>query len=299
MKLPDFFKFEPLNGLRRRMGIQDDVYGSFPVDIVPVEKGRPGLTDAERKILAGVGIPVNFGEWTILPDRTIAYKDNRVLLYIRDVRIYGDKEWEPRYHLFNCKKLAEMSKNGHSDRYYACNKLNGKFDLNIIRNKIITEEKDRQLSVCQFCLDGLRFNGFNMRRMNRKNRENFVAEFVPDDFFKVYPRSLHTLKPKHDSDSAPLNEYPPDFPEISERLRRENGWKCQKCHRNLSEPRLRQYLHVHHVNGIRSDNTRQNLKIFCIACHAEEPYHSHVRKSPDYAEFSKLSRSDTKPFDHP
>jgi len=272
------------------MGIPDDVYGSFPVDIVPVEKDPPGLTAAEQKILTGEGIDVYFGDVTILPDGTLAYKNNRVLLYIRDVPIYGRQEWEPRYHLFNCAKLVEMSRNGRSDRYVVSARADGLFKINSIRetNKIT---EDRRLCVCQKCLDGLSLNGFSFQTMKKRQRKQIVAEFVPGDFFKLYTSSLHTIKPKYDSDTAPVNEYPADFGELSERLRRESGWKCQNCHRILSDPRLRQFLHVHHVNGVRSNNTRQNLKILCIACHAEEPNHSHVRKSPNYAEFSKLNRA--------
>ena len=117
---------------------------------------------------------------------------------------------------------------------------------------------------------------------------NHAYEFLPEHFFAVYPLSLHIEKPKYDSDAAPLNEYPANFGELSERLRRESGWKCQNCHRILSDPRFRQFLHVHHVNGVRSDNTRQNLKVLCIACHAGEPRHQHIRNTPAYAELLKL-----------
>jgi hypothetical protein len=125
--------------------------------------------------------------------------------------------------------------------------------------------------------------------MPKSDKKRFVAEFTPDDFFKVYPRSFHAAKPRYNSDTAPLNEYPADFLEISQRLRQGNGWQCQNCGQILSAQHLRKYLHVHHVNGNRSDNTRQNLKILCVACHADEPHHSHMRKSAAYAEFIKLS----------
>jgi hypothetical protein len=285
MKLPDFFKFESLNGLKARMGIPHDVYGSFSLEIDP---GR--LTPEELDRLTGEGLDVYFNELTILPDGTLAYKDSRVLLYIRDVHIYGHQESEPRYHLFNCTTLLEMSQKKRFDRYVISTKINGIFKLNIIKKSKVKTSEDRRLSVCQNCLDGLGFKGFNLQRMNKKTRGKFVAEFVPDHFFEQYPRSLHVKKTKYDSETAPRNEYPSDFPKLSERLRRENGWQCQKCKQNLL-PYLRQYLHVHHINGDRSDNTPQNLKILCIACHAKEPNHSHMRNAPAYAEFIRLNRT--------
>lgn len=283
MKLPDFLKFEPLNDLKSRMGIPSDLYGSFSVEIDP---GR--LTAKELDLLTGEGIDVSYDELTTLPDGTFAYKDSRVLLYIRDVHIFGNQEPEPKYHLSKCATIEKMFQSGRRERYVVATKTNGIFHLNIIKkHKAIPD--DRRLSVCQNCLDRLSFKGFNLQTMNRTRRHRFVAEFLPEHFFAVYPRSLHVEKPKYDSDTAPLNEYPADFGELSERLRRESGWKCQNCHRILSDPRLRQFLHVHHVNGVRSDNTRQNLKVLCVACHAKEPRHQHIRNTPAYAEFLKLN----------
>jgi hypothetical protein len=285
MKLPDFLKFPPLNDLKNRMGIPDDVYGTFSVEIDP---GR--LTPQELDLLTGKGIEVSYDQITILPDGTFAYKDNRVLLYIRDVHVFGNQKPEPKYHLSKCATIEKMFQSGRRERYVVSTKTNGNFHLNIIKaHKAIQDE--RHLSVCKNCLDCLSFKGFNSQTMNRNRKARFVAEFSPEHFFAVYSRSLHIEKPKYDSDTAPLNEYASNFGELSERLRRENAWRCQKCHRILSDPGHRRFLHVHHVNGVRSDNTRQNLKILCIACHADEANHSHMRKSPDYAEFSKLNRA--------
>ncbi|MCI0467257.1 MAG: hypothetical protein L0Y57_09685 [Beijerinckiaceae bacterium] len=284
MNLPDFFKFDLLNRLKNQMGISDDQYGSFSLE---VDRGR--LTREELDRLTGDGIDISFEELTILPDGTLALKDKRVLVYIRDLHIYGNEEREPRYHLVNCKTLVEMSQNGRFSRYVCANKPNGNFSLNIIRSGRAPFKEERRLAVCQNCLDGLKLNGFDLLGMNREHRRRFVAEFSPDDFFTLYPRSLHSEVPKYNSDSAPINDYPPDFPQISERLRRENGWRCEKCGNSFSGRHLRQYLQVHHVNGYRSDNSRQNLKILCIACHADEPRHSHMRSLPAYADFIKLN----------
>ncbi len=273
MKLPDFYKFEPLNRLRNQMGIADDHYGSFSPK---VDNSR--LTVEELDRLTGDGIDVYFKELTILKNEndTFGYKGNRVLLYIRDVHLYRDEEREPRYHLCNCATLVNMTQNGRFERYVISTKSNGHFLINLIRDNRVMSSEHRRLRVCQNCLDKLSLNGFS-RRMRQSKKERIVAEFTPDEFFRIYPRSLHAVKPKHDSDTAPLNDYPTDFPAISESLRRENGYRCEKCGNNFSH--RRQDLHVHHVNGVRWDNERQNLKILCVACHAKEPQHSHMRKT--------------------
>lgn len=263
------------------MGIADDHYGVFSVDIGP---GRLTLDELNR--LTGDGIDVYFNELTILADGTLGYKGNRVLLYIRDVHIYRDEDREPRYHLCNCATLVTMTQSGRFERYVISTKSDGNFRINLIRYRS-TMLENRRLRVCQNCLDTLCLNGFRLR-MRQSEKERIVAEFTPDDFFRIYPRFLHVVKPKHDSDTAPLNDYSPDFPAVSERLRQEKGWRCQKCGQVLSATHLRRYLHVHHINGNRSDNAYQNLKVLCVACHAEEPQHAHMRRNPDYAEFLKL-----------
>jgi hypothetical protein len=146
MRLPDFFTFEPLNRLRSRMGIPSDRYGSFSLEIDP---GR--LTVEELDRLTGEGIDISFDELTLLPDGTLAYKDSRVLLYIRDVHVYGRQEWEPRYHLYNCKKLVEMSNKGRFERYVVSGRTDGWFKIILIRENNQTPE-DRRLCVCQNCL---------------------------------------------------------------------------------------------------------------------------------------------------
>jgi hypothetical protein len=280
LKLPDFYKFEQLIALKRGMGIPADVYGSFSLDIEP---GR--LTVAELdKLTSGEGIDLSFDKLTILSDRTLAYKDSRVLLYIRDVHVHGDREREPRYHVCNCTTHKEMNERGRFDRYVVAAEVNGNFRLNIITNGNTRSER-RHLAVCQNCLSELAFDGFNPQ-MPRRIRQQIVKNFMPDRFFVAYPRSLHTKKPTYDSGTAPLNNYAEDLPDISARVRQEAGWKCEKCLRILDK--LRKYLDVHHIDGNRADNRRSNLKVLCISCHAHERGHSHLRNDPRFLEYLTL-----------
>lgn len=45
------------------------------------------------------GIEVKFDEVQVLQDGTLAYKGYRVLLYIRDVSNFGQREEMPKFHL--------------------------------------------------------------------------------------------------------------------------------------------------------------------------------------------------------
>jgi hypothetical protein len=80
MTLPDFLEFEPLNRLRRLMNapLQNDVLSGYKIK---------GLTqdDLDRALEGIEGIVVDdISDVTVLPDRTLAYRDRRVVIYIRD-----------------------------------------------------------------------------------------------------------------------------------------------------------------------------------------------------------------------
>ncbi|HUC52350.1 MAG TPA: hypothetical protein VMA30_23405, partial [Xanthobacteraceae bacterium] len=127
-------------------------------------------------------------------------------------------------------------------------------------------------------------NGF-ARHWGKSQRSIAVRAFTLENFFTQYPRSLHTSNPKYNSDNAPLNNYSDDFGEISIRAKREAKWKCQKCEIDLSAHR--KFLHTHHKDGAKFDNSRANLKVLCYGCHADEPNHQHMKNSL-YREFQQL-----------
>ena len=72
--------------------------------------------------------------------------------------------------------------------------------------------------------------------------------------------------------------------DLSRWIREEKQWTCEKCRINLEE--RQSDLHAHHVFG-RGFNSPQHLKVLCIACHAEEPYHEFMKEHPEYKAFLK------------
>lgn len=277
MKLPDFFKSPRLNELKQKMGRGPHVFGSYAVD-------PTALTPEERILLeTGEGIEISFDQITVLPDKTLAYKDSRVLLYIRDVHDYGRKQEAPRYHLAHCSTLRWMNSIGRfKQRYVIASETEGTFVLNYIANGKARNER-RQLPVCQNCLDGLSFDKFSLG-WDPHRRRTFVAAFKPARFFTSYPRSLHAHRPTYTASTAPLDTYPRNFSDISRRVRERANWRCEECRRDFSPEHWRRYLHAHHLNGDRRDNVPANLRSLCIVCHADQPLHHHLKSDPRYAE---------------
>jgi hypothetical protein len=280
MKLPDFRLYEPLNRLKAQMGIPRDEYGSISVVVA-----AGGLTVEELGRLSQEGIDLRWEDLTHISNGTFAYKGNRVLLYIRDVSQYGDQITQPRYHLVTCGKITQMHKAGRGQRYVAATRTDGVFRVNI-NSPAGQRAEDLRLKVCKLCLTQLDFNSYN--RLYGPARQAFVDSFLPEHFFAKYPMSPHKLLPLHDSDGAPLNDYTADFHRISEKARQDAGWRCEGCGADLSAQGLRRFLHVHHRDGNRWDNSPHNLRVLCIGCHAEEPSHGHLRGALDYREYRRL-----------
>lgn len=288
MKLPNFYEFEPLNSIKAKMGIPRDVYGNLKI---LVAAGR--LTELElKKLTSPEGLDISDNDLTLLDDGTLAYKDSRVILYIRDSEVYGNNEPQlPKYHLANCTTLRNMRQNNRIDRYQVSASTDGLFHINIMKSGVVKEEKKEQkLHVCQNCLDLLNFDGFK-KKWQRNQRISFVESFKIKNFFEKYPKSLHGYIPKYNSDNAPLNKYPYDFKEISQEIKAASRWRCQCCDIDLSSSIDKKWLHVHHINGLKHDNSKKNLRALCIYCHANQPYHSRHMKNSNYDNFLREKNS--------
>ncbi|MPR11658.1 HNH endonuclease [Microvirga tunisiensis] len=282
MKLPNFFDFAPLNAVKEKMGIPRDVYGDLTVHI---DAARLSEFELER-LTSTDGLDVTLDEIRVLEDGTLAFKTSRVLLYIRDVADYGHGQFQPRYHVAECATLLQMKEKKKFNRYVVSTRTDGRFTLNVIKSSQ-THTGLHNLSVCQNCLDKLRFHGFAMQ-LSSAERKRRVTNFLLSKFFEQYPVSLHLQKPRFDEDNAPRNNYTDDFGQISQTLRVKSGWRCIDCNINLSDPAMRQYLHVHHRNALKWDNDPRNLEVLCIRCHANKPDHSHIKNDARYYQFLRI-----------
>ncbi len=264
------------------MGIARDVYGSLTVQVSAARLSEIEL----EKLSSAVGIDVSLDDITVLRDGTLAYKNSRVILYIRDVAKYGSKEFQPRFHLSNCATLLNMKSKSKFDRYVVSTRLDGQFLLNII-TKGQKQTGMHNLAVCQNCMDQLALDGFTMSLPHSK-RQQMVQNFRLSRFFEIYPMSLHSTNPRFNADNAPLNDYTPDFQAVSRALKEAAGWICDSCEFDLSHPDHRRYLHAHHRNSQKWDNSRGNIRLLCIECHASQPDHSHIKSDTKYQDFLSI-----------
>lgn len=280
MKLPNFELKTEFNELRRMMG-------AHQLGDLRLKQATNLITEAELEALAGVGIDVQWNEVRVLGDGTLAYKDRRVVLYIRDVSLYGNKSIHdvmPKFHIAQCRTLDDMHAQGRSQRYVVATRVTGEFSINVIRKGRATHQRDHRLSVCQNCLERLGFNGFRID-LDRTTRHSHVARFSLDKFFEQYPLKILDGSGYEGEDTAPLNEYPADFEVTARRLKAQRHYRCEQCGWSPSEDPGRRFIHLHHKNAQKFDSRVENFSVLCIGCHADQPMHGHLRQTPDYALF--------------
>lgn len=63
-------------------------------------------------------------------------------------------------------------------------------------------------------------------------------------------------------------QYPKDWKQLTDNLKRACGFKCQMCGRKWIKGGTRKrVLTTHHINGDTTDNSLTNLIVLCAECH--------------------------------
>jgi hypothetical protein len=277
--LPDFTNDTLMNRLRAAMG----------ADLVaPISELQIAVLTLDE-ILRTTGQEVDIGEIEFADDGTLMYKGRHVILYIRDKSFYNDKLQMPKFHLANCTTLKEMWAKKRSERYVVSTRDSGLFKMNISRDGGTTwNESEEPLDVCKNCLSTLDWDGYGGASASTKR--SIFDEFELEGFFKRYPNSPVTFTPLHTDVTAPINDYPANFLEVSKAFRESVSYRCQGCGTDLSDQKLRRFLHVHHKDGIKSNCSASNLMALCIECHIGQANHGHLANSPDFHEYRMLRR---------
>lgn len=251
-----------------KMGAQN-VQIDFSSEVVPIEPLDLQLSK---------GIEVSFKD--IEFDTGLAsYQGRQVLLYIKDhsynngmYAALKDGSKGRKYHVADCQKLDEMRRKGKLERYVVTNRLDGLFEISGTDNKTQEYiEGETKLNVCQFCLEAINYKKFASLSRGAPRRE-VVNQFNMADFFETYSSFFKYLPTGVAGKST--NHYSDDWKEVSRRVREQYGFQCQQCGVDLKSHS--QLLHVHHINGVKSDNSDSNLTPLCCDCHRKQPDHEHI-----------------------
>ena len=228
--------------------------------------------------LNGRGIEIDLSEVDIHKDTgLLLYKERQILLYIQDhghrfQNAYVDGSKGNKFHVADCRTLEEMRSSGRLERYVITNKLSGEFYITGY-NKMTNEQLEGtvRLNVCKNCLSRLDYDNYK-----RDHRRAF-SEFDLETFFDKYQHHFRHLPQRRAGQFD--GGYTTDWPKVSSRYRENRKFTCEDCLVNLSD--RKDLLHVHHKDGVKTNNRPENLVALCADCHRQQPSHEHMYVSAE------------------
>ncbi|HGM6860428.1 TPA: type II Zorya anti-phage system protein ZorE [Serratia rubidaea] len=199
----------------------------------------------------------------------ISYQGRQVLLYIRDHTNSYDAAIEDgkkgkRFHIAWCKTLDTMRQKNRFERYHATNRVDGLFEI----DDGLGRSQDVKLRVCMNCLERLNYKG----SIDKQQKKSIFNSFSLDEFFSNYSTCFrHIPKGIHDK----LNSgYVENWKDISKTTREQANYICSDCGVNLISSK--KLCDVHHKNGVKYDNSAENLIVLCKDCHRKQPMHTWI-----------------------
>jgi len=205
----------------------------------------------------------------------LSFKGRQVVLYIPDHGIRAQKALDDggtgnKFHIAQCCTLNEMKQKKRLDRYFAKNNLSEQFHIHGSNEYETAVEGHTSLNVCKHCLNYLNYKGSAYMKSAGRNR--VVGDFDMGEFFSTYS-SVFRHMPK-EMGASYTKGYTDDWADVSSKAKKAVNNTCSECSVTLNE--YRHLLHTHHINGVKHDNSRQNLKVLCIDCHRKQPMHDHM-----------------------
>lgn len=286
-KLPD--PSTPLNEVRRKIGAPLLDWSPRSEALSPREEIRAELTK---------GVTLTLDKITNTA-RLFQHEGEQVVIYIKDHTgtmarrnlTTSDLLAEPdkcrRVHLMECGTIEEMRSRGRFERYVVTNRRDNKYEISVIDEHGDVDNVDALLRPCINCLKALNYDDYN--ELRRAEQKAVRAAFDVEAFFENFT-TFFADRPSRWAHEDRASDYIAGWESLSKRTRAARNWACEDCGVNLSAIEHRKYLHVHHKNHVKGDNSPGNLEVLCALCHKRKPDHGQMFVSPKAREIIEQQR---------
>jgi len=193
MELLDFTEFEAFNRLHEKMGT--DRLGYFELFDPAIH-----LTGQERSQLESPGLLMKPESVMVLPDKTLAIKNSRVLAYVPSENWFRDRREYPAYHVAMCTELEELKREHPEQEVMVTTRLSDDHELVKLRPGGELSMVNHGFVVCKNCLHALRYKDFDLYR-NRKRgySQKVLGDFNLRDFYRLYQQYPLSFRANRDS----------------------------------------------------------------------------------------------------
>ena len=276
----------------------DLVFENFKSFLNSVEKITSNRLVEAKKILQNEGknidnifdifISANGELFDLLPDGTLI----KINLYIatKEIDRYALNSIVPKdlykYHLYKCSTISTMFNSGRKHRYKINNRKDGSFyyTFHNFNGTILKKVNNQKLNVCKNCLSKFLRKSASDYDVENFNLKNFHKQ--NNGFFNFDTSRFEN------GEEARANIYPKEWTKISKQIKDKKNYTCENCNWKAKDRYEKRFLHTHHQNGDKRNNTNDNLTVLCIKCHANvDVYHARIKSQVNYKDFMRIQRN--------
>lgn len=233
------YEFPLFKDALRRRGIEVGETGGYkivrPADVV-FKNGRGNVEFVDNQGNLGIFIKDSYNRF------------HQVFMYKRDYRLI--KYGKPRYHLCNCEVIQDFINSGSFTQHYRYTNTQQVEVLNM--DKGYTEETIDNLPLCKYCAN----------IMSQRYNTNMTS----DQFVEILKEAGKATE--QEEAEVDIFGYVKNWPQISEAKRALENYTCEQCGYQANNAFDRRFIQVHHIDGNKLNNKKENLKCLCIRCHA-------------------------------